>query len=106
MRPKPSTTVHGPIEILLTGTPRPARGCACTSARHPGNGSLTIAGVEAAPMTSGTIGAGASASRQPTWARHLTRRSDADASRRDPVLRPGVRVGITVQDLAPRAVGD
>src|SRR5215207_1927639 len=87
--PKPSTTVHGRVEILLTGTPRPARGCACTSAGHPGNSSLTIAGCRGCPHdASRTIGAGASASKQPTWARHLTRRSAADASRREPRFTP------------------
>jgi hypothetical protein len=86
--PKPSTTVHGRIEILLTGTPRPARGCARTTARHPGNGSLTTAGVKAALMTVGHDRGGASASKQPTWARHLTRRSAADASRREPRFTP------------------
>jgi len=105
--PKPSTTVHGPIEILLTGTPRPARGRACTSARHPGNGSLPIAAVEATLMTRrGRSGREPLRRRSPRG--RATSRAGRPRTRRDenPVLRPGVRVGINVQDLAPRAVGD
>jgi hypothetical protein len=105
--PKPSTTVHGRVEILLTGTPRPARGRACTSARHPGNGSLPIAAVEATLMTRRGR-SGREPLRRSSPRGRATSRAGRPRTRRDenPVLRPGVRVGINVQDLAPRAVGD